>query len=316
MTDCSVNPCSVTKQLYYRTLKNNIWSPEVQLTTDSNWNFYSTVVVGKDSVVRVVWSKSSSSSEFGQLYYKTYNGTAWSSETQIVSSSSSDENSSLIQDRNGTYWIFWARKFYYNSLNFQYILYNKFSLDNGITWSSENQMTNTAQTIDNKMPFAVQANSGSSKAIWLFYSSNLLFNVFDIYAIQSSYISPVHDVTISQISASPKTGSTGTISVTVVNLGDYAESVSVTVTFTNTTRYTVGPSTGSVPIGGSVNIVLSWSSSTISPGQYSAIATVAPVPGENVGNQGDNSLQMNGPITVIPAPSLFGSVGGARPKPV
>src|SRR6267378_1734879 len=144
VTTCS-STCTTTKQLYYRTLNNNVWSSETQLTTDSaNWNWGPSVVVGEDGVVRVAFSKTPVSQDSSQIYYKIYNGT-WSSETQIVSSSTSDEHPSLIQDRNGTFLIFWARKINVGTQGqFYYVLYDKYSFDNGRTWSAEFQITNFA----------------------------------------------------------------------------------------------------------------------------------------------------------------------------
>jgi len=291
VTTCS-STCTTTKQLYYRTLNNNVWSSETQLTTDSaNWNWGPSVVVGEDGVVRVAFSKTPVSQDSSQIYYKIYNGT-WSSETQIVSSSTSDEHPSLIQDRNGTFLIFWARKINVGTQGqFYYVLYDKYSFDNGRTWSAEFQITNFANTVDSKMPSAIQANSSFSKSIYLFYSSNYFFNNFDMYAISSGAISPIHDVTVSNISATLGPGGSWTITVTVRNLGDSSETVSVTLILSNTTSYTLGPLSGQVLIGSSTNIVFNWSPQNANNGLYSASATVAPVPGETLGNQADNALQ-------------------------
>lgn len=313
ITTCS-STCSTTKQLYYRTMSNNVWSSETQLTTDSaNWNWGPSVVAGKDSIVRVVYSKTPVAQDNSQIYYKTYNGT-WTSETQIVSSTTSDEHPSLIQDRNGTFWIFWARKVYYTSIDYHYVLFDKYSYDNGKTWSQEFQITNYANTVDTKMPSAIQANNAFSKSIWIFYSSNYIFNNFDMYAISSSAISPIHDVTISNISAASGSGSSWTITVTVRNLGDYSETASVTLLVSNTTSYTQGPVSQQVLIGSSTNFIFTFPTQPTQPansGLYSASATVAPVPGETLADQGDNSLQVHNLFMYIQPVVPAG--GGGRP---
>jgi hypothetical protein len=268
--------------------------------------------VGKDSVARVAFSKTPVAQDNSQIYYKTYNA-SWSSETQIVSSSTSDEHPSLIQDRNGTLWIFWARKVYYTSLDFYYVLFNKFSVDIGKTWSSEYQMTSTSVSVDSKMPWAIQANNPVTKSIWLFYSSNLFYNNFDVYALTSSTVSPVHDLAVTKISASPGQGSSWTITVTVANLGDSLESASVTLVLSNTTGYTLGPSSKQVLIGSSTNIVFTWDAASALSGSYSAFAIVTPVNGETLGNQGDNSLQTPNLITVAHPILATGSGGGRVP---
>jgi hypothetical protein len=268
--------------------------------------------VGKDSIARVAFSKTPVAQDSSQIYYKTYNA-SWSSETQIVSSSTSDEHPSLIQDRNGTLWLFWARKVYFTSFDFYYVLFNKFSSDNGKTWSSENQMTSTSTSVDSKMPWAIQANNPSTKSIWLFYSSNLFYNNFDMYALTSSWVSPVHDVTITNISATPGQGSSWTVTVRVANLGDYTETVSVIMAMYDSTSYVFGPLSGSVVPGGSVNIVFVWTTNGFPTGSYGARASVAPVPGETLPNQADNTLQMGGLVQVVTVVPPTGPVGGHAP---
>jgi hypothetical protein len=312
VTNCSTSPCSTTKQLFYRTFKNNAWSGETQLTSDSNWNWSPSIIVGRDSIVRVAFSKTPVSVDNSQIYYKVYNG-SWSPEVQKVSTSTSDEHTSLLQDRNGTLWLFWARKIYFTQLDFNYVLFNKFSFDNGNTWSTESQMTSTSTSVDSKMPWAIQANNSVSTGIWVFYSSNLLSNNFDIYALSSSAISPVHHLTITNISAAQGSGSSWTITVTVTNLGDSFETASVTLIMSGSTSYTLGPTSKPVFIGSSTNIAFTWDTSLVLQGSYSALATVAPVPGETLGNQGDNSLQTSNLITVTHPIIAIASGGGRTP---
>jgi hypothetical protein len=310
VTSCAPS-CTQTRQVFYRTLKNNVWSNETQLTSDSNWNWGTSVMVGKDSIVRVAFSKTPASQDGNQIYYKIYNGT-WSTESQVVTSSTSDEHPSLMQDRNGTLWIFWARKIWYTSLLFYYVMFDKFSYDVGKTWSAEFQITNTSTSVDSKMPTAIQASTSVTKSIWVFYTSNLFYNNFDMYALTSSSIFPVHDVTITKISVSPGPGSSWIINVTVADLGDYSESVSVNLSMFNTTNYNLGNLPGSVLLGGTAKISFSWNTASVTPGLYSASASVT-TPGETLGNQGDNSIQTNNLIQVLPLPpSIDGGGGGSR----
>src|ERR1700756_2525143 len=158
------------KQLFYKTFKNGAWSPEAQLTTDSNQNYGSTVMVGKDGIIRVTWSKGAAGSSY-HLFDKTYNGTLWSPDTQIVSSSSTDEHPSMMQDRNGTLWLFWGRLIVVSSTVQYYALIGKYSYNMGATWSAEIPLSNTSTSVDSFMPSAVQS-SYSVKPIWIFYTSN------------------------------------------------------------------------------------------------------------------------------------------------
>jgi hypothetical protein len=265
-------------------------------------------MVGKDSLVRLAYSKTPAGTDANQIYYRTNSGASWSSESQIVSSSTSDERASLAQDRNGTLWIFWGRKIVVSSLLFYYALYNKYSYDSGRTWSSDSQMTNTANTVDSKEPAAVQS-SAVDRAIWVFYNSNL--NVYwNTYALMSQQVYPVHDVDVSSVTASQGQGSTWTITVRVANLGDYTETVSVTMTMYDSMGYVFGPLSGSVVPGGSVNIVFVWDTTGFPSGSYGARASVAPVPGETLPNQADNTLQVGGLVQVVTIVPPTGPVGG------
>jgi len=116
------------KQLFYKTWKNGVWSAETQLTSDSNQNYYPNVVVGKDGIVRVLWSKGSAGSTY-QIYSKTYNGIAWTLDKRNVTSSSTDEHASMIQDRAGTLCLLWGRLSVGSLLVQYYIHYGKFSYD-------------------------------------------------------------------------------------------------------------------------------------------------------------------------------------------
>src|SRR5467141_1966770 len=239
--------CTAIKQVYYKTWRSGVWSPEIQLTTDSNQNYGSTVAVGKDGIVRVTWSKGAAGSTY-QLFTKTYNGVVWSAETQIVSSTSTDERPSMIQDRNGTLWLFWGRLVVVSLLVQYYEVVGKYSYDLGSTWSSEIILTSTSTTVDSFMPSAVQSNTGV-RPLWVFYSSNQGVPDYDIFAVMSTGVYPVHDVTVTSFSVSNNLVYPGglksmgqsaivIVAVTVRNIGDSLEYPNVTLTATNRTSIT------------------------------------------------------------------------------
>ncbi len=305
---CTITPC---RQLYYKTLKNGVWSPDLQLTTDATWNWDGSVAVAKDGRVWVVWSKWMTNNIY-QIFTKVYNGTTWGPDTQVVFSNNWELHPSIMQDRNGTLWIFWAREQSAPANQFQDDIFSKFSTNNGVTWSSDTQMTfdPSCCLIDDKMPVAVQ---GSDRSIWLFYTSDLTGGGadFDIYYMKSSAIYPVHDVTVSSVKASPSLLYPGglksigqsalvQVSVTVSDLGDFPEAVQVSVWAVNTTKYFSGTAAGSVALGGSVVLSLLWNTTFVKPGWYGFLASVAPVPGETVGDSGDNTLLVKRLVHVIP----------------
>jgi hypothetical protein len=314
----STNPSvPALKQLFYKTWKNGSWSQEAQLTNDSNQNFGSCVVVAKDGIVRVTWSKGAAGSVY-QLFDKTYNGAAWSADTQIVSSSSTDERPSMIQDRNGTLWLFWGRLIVVSQLVQYYELVGKYSYNLGQTWSSEIILTNTANTVDSEMPSAIQSSYGV-KPLWVFYSSDLNVPDLDIYALQSSGISPVHDVVVSGIYSSNNLGTSWeypgglksvgqsaivTIRVAISNIGDYLENVNATLSATNVTTARIGSLKNLVGPGNIMNFYFYWNTTNVTPARYGFSVSIAPLPGETTGNMGDNSYSTTNQIHLIP----FGDV--------
>ena len=303
--------CLATKQLFYKTWKGS-WSPEVQLTTDSNQNYGSSVVLTKDGLVRVTWSKGAAGSTY-QLFTRTYDGVLWSSETRIVSSSSTDEHPSMIQDRNGTMWLFWGRLIVVSLLVQYYEVVGKFSYNLGGTWSSEIILTSTSTTVDSLMPSAVQSNTGV-KPLWVFYSSNQNVPDYDIFAVMSTGIYPIHDMTVSRLSASNNLGkfweysgglkSVGqsaieTVTVAIANIGDYVENVSVTLIATNTTLIRVGTLQSLVGPGNTMNFYFYWNTTGVRAARYGFSVSLAGV-AYTFGNTGDNNYNLTNQVWILP----------------
>jgi hypothetical protein len=307
--------CAASKQLYYKTLKNGVWSSDAQLTNDINQNYGASVQISKDGIVRVAWSKGAAGSNY-QLFYEAYNSTSgsWSSSSQVVASSSTDDHPSLIQDRNGTLWLFWSRLIVVSLLIQYYVLFGKYSYDLGKTWSGEIQLTNTSNSVDSQMPSAVQSTYGV-RPLWIFYSSNLNVPDNDIYALMSSGIGPVHDVIVSGVSAANNLGTSWeypgglksvgqsaimTITVAIADIGDYVENAIVTLTATNTTITTIGTRTSLVGPGNTMNFYFYWNTTNVLPARYGLSVSIAALPGETLGNMGDNSYGLTNQVHILP----------------
>ena len=269
--------------------------------------------MGKDGILRVTWSKGAAGSSY-QLYSKTYNGSVWSPETQMVSSASTDEHPSMIQDRNGTLWLFWGRLIVVSQLVQYYALIGKYSYNMGSNWSAEISLTNTSTSVDSFLPSAVQSSFGV-KALWIFYTSNFNVPDYDIFALMSTGVSPVHDVTVSGLSVFNNLGtnweypgglkSVGqsaieTVTVTVQNIGDYLETVSMTLTAKNNTNITVGTVSNLLGPGNAVNFYYYWNTTNVTPARYGLTASIATLPGESLGNMGDNNFSVTNQVHIIP----------------
>lgn len=316
---CVGSSCTVTRQIFYRTLTGNSWTPETQLNIDTNWNYATTETFGRDGVLRIVYSKGASGVN-SQLYARTYSGGTWSAETHIVSSPNADVISTLIQDRNGTFWVFYEENVPLSSILSQQVIFYTNSTNNGQTWSAPFQFTHdsTSIPIDDENPFVIQAGD---KSIYVYYISDIpTGSNFDIYAVKSSSISPVHNVAVSALKSSAAWLYIGgskllgqsavvTFNVTVLNLGDSSESTTVQLSAFNTTTYQLGSKTMTVASGTSLIFTFSWNTTGVNPGTYS-LKAVASIPVEPLGNQGDNTLQANRILLLVPWGGASGAGGG------
>jgi hypothetical protein len=293
------------RQIYYKTLVGNVWSADYQLTSDPTLNVTPSVMTAKDRSIWVSWAKFSTATTQFFIYYQIFNRTKWSSPFALTTAKTNgnifDVEPSIVQDRNGTIWVFWSREVTLSRGFFEQKLFYKFSGDAGFTWSADTQLTfggDSTNPIDDVTPSAVQ---GSDKSLWIFYSSDpttSFTNSFDIYFLKSNPISPVHDVAVTGIQPSPTNlypygdapASVAAIAVTVSNLGDFDETVQLTVQVANTTTFTLGPVSGGITHGTSRTFQVPWNATNATPGRYTIVASVAPVPGETIGAAMGNKL--------------------------
>ncbi len=328
------------KQIYYKVLTGNSWSSDIQFTLDSTLNVTPSVMVAKNGVIRVAWSKLVSGNYY--IYSRVYSGTGWSADAPLTAVPTWDLEPGLVQDRDGTIWLYWSRQLQLSTGSnpiFEQKLFSKFSTDNGQTWSADTQQTFTGSAttpIDDLEPAIVQGatrnvDGSTDHGLWVFFSSDLSnFGAdYDIYFLRSSQIYPIHDVAVSNPSAYPwkmfpwgiRAFNIGiaTISVTVTDLGDFSENVSLTVQAVNTTNFNVGTKQVYLTSGAFKIVAFYWNATFSNPGVYTIIASIAPVPGETIGNSPDNTasakaltilypgdLDLNGRVNIFDA-SLFGA---------
>src|SRR5438445_7661161 len=103
----------VMRQLWYETLNSTGWSrKELSITSSSdvNWNFEPSVMVPKDGIPRIAFSRGQSSLANFQINYVYRSGSGWTAPRAIVSSdrTATDQNPPLTQARNGTLGSFGA----------------------------------------------------------------------------------------------------------------------------------------------------------------------------------------------------------------
>jgi hypothetical protein len=281
------------------------------LTSDSTQNDAPGLSTTTDGTIWLVWQKWIKNAADSQIFSMKYNGTVWTPAVQIVFSNLLDSHPTVMQDRNGTIWLFWSRDLPFGTGLFELKLFAKTSIDNGATWSADRQLTfdPVCCQIDDDDPAPIMTLYNN---IWLFYDSDLPdASSFGIYYLTSNLIFPVHNVAASGISANPimtypggmkSVGQNGIvkINVTVTNPGDFTENVIVQVTAVNKTSYVAGSATGAVAPGQATYLTINWNTSGVAPGRYKLVETVSPVPGETLGNIGNNTFSVKSLVHILP----------------
>jgi hypothetical protein len=304
-TNCSVLPCTVTRQLYYRTLQGNSLGQDTILINDpANLYREPSLLVGRDGVVRVAFTRSSSTAA-AQIYTVTYTGTGWTSPIAILPPGSPlpsgdyDSLASMMQDRNGTIWIFSTRNISLSAILNQDVILGAYSYDNGNTFSAPTQLTSDSSLIpiDDHMTAAVQ---GPDKNIWVFYISDLTGNgnEWDIYALESTRpIAPVYNLALSSIK--PNVSSLWPIYLKYV-----PQSPVVSISVVIKTTYNIGAISTTVNNGTSRTLTFFWNTTGVTPALYSLKANVSSTSPllypETVGNLGDNNLTVKNSVRVWP----------------
>jgi hypothetical protein len=298
---------STSSSIYYKTLKGDTWSGDIQLSSN-NVDVTPTAVATFDGNVRVAFSRQNAANY--NVIYRTYNGVAWSAET-VLTTNSYDIDPNMVQDRNGTIWAFFSRQIQLSSGSnavYEQKLFYKNTID-GTTWSADTQLTSYGDVnnpLDDLSPSVVQ---GADKTLWIFYSSDYPFgSEFDIYYIKSSSISSVHNVVITQVQSGPYVfqKTSATVLVTVTNLGDFSENILLTITATNLTSYTIAISVSkTLPIGSTQIFSFGWNTTGIPQGRYVITVTYPRLTGQSLLASGGDTLQFK-VLTILPPIKIGG----------
>jgi hypothetical protein len=197
---------AVMRQLWYKTLSGNVWSTEQPFTSanDVNWNYEPSVVAGKDGIIRVVYSRGVSANDVFDIYSMNYSKTTgWGQPIQLTTQTTTDDvYPSIMQDRNGTLWVFYADNVNNGGNNTAFQLYDIYSTKGGggiANWSAPTDLTLTSgcSTICSDTWQASAVQSTADDHIWVFYAANPT-ETYQIWALESTKsISPVHDVSMS-----------------------------------------------------------------------------------------------------------------------
>ena len=312
--------------LYYKYFDGTAWSADFLLPVAMS-SVYSergpTIMQAKDGRVWIVWA----SDEGGQRTLELYGsnaggmldrlpltGVPWATRVALTSDTKEDDNPVMVQDREGTLWVFWQRD---SATDGDILQMN--SLDNGATWGRVTPFASTTES--ESLPTAAMM---SDRLIWVFWNrQNTTTGTKDILFSTSSPIIDIHDVGVSGLSGAPsfvRSGDAISITVSVSNYGDFSENTVLTVKLNTTIIYTLSLSL----LDGEIGRVIQFTHQTSQGfwGRYVLQATVQTVTGENLSNQGDNSwtdglfrvtppgdVDLNGTVDILDAAALAFAYG-------
>jgi len=206
------------------------WSPETAVATNVVQNIQPSAFQMQDGRIWLSYARAVDA-QLTQvhIYYNIYNGVSWAGETQLTSSSNVDRHPSILQDTNGTIWVIWERRLPIAGCSpttpcFQADIFYLTSTNNGLSWSSEGQITNDGiNPFDDTHPSAMELKD---HRIWVFWSSSRdPEGSLNIYYSYSNPI-PTHDVALNSLSVAPiyiRPGTSVSVNATVQNVGNYTE---------------------------------------------------------------------------------------------
>lgn len=274
--------------LYYMTNSRGVWSGEARLTNDPHSDRNPSITATKDGRLWILWDSPRTSGVDTDIYARVFDAGVWGPELRLTTSIDYDWHPAVVQDRDGTIWVFWSRDLPLGGMMFQTELYYKTSTDNGLSWSGETRLTvdsSSLEPVEDDFPVAIQS---SDKRLWLFFESTRDGN-FEIYLFKTIQI-PTHDVGISRASLSAsrvRVGDSVTIVVDLKNFGDWSETFNFQVR-ANTT--TIRSETVTLATGQATSKSLLWSSLGLAGKSLVFTASAGPVAGETIGNSGDNTV--------------------------
>src|SRR6266581_1210969 len=308
-------------QLFYKlysglTTKPSPTSSDIRLTTSLLNDSQPSAFQDRNGRIWTVWESNMTSDGSADLFYETTDGTlftlpftgipanSWSARKDLCCSDNNadDGHPSIVQARNGTIMVVWQRCVGTNCIPDIFFMS---SSDNGVTWSSPIPIPAASTTTAEFLPTAMQRNSPSDKSVWLFWQKEGLFNS-EIWYTSSDQIVNVHDVGISNLVASPRLARSGIqwdnsglvkFNVTVTNFGDYSENTTLTLSLNGTSLPAL--SVTRLALGEKRLFQTTWQTVLPNWGRYLLTASLQPVLGESVINQGDN-LWSGGTVRVSP----------------
>ena len=133
--------------------------PAVKLTQDTHSNFLPSATQTLDGRIWVFWVSTRTGND--NIFFKIYNGTAWTSDTQFTATTGNNIHPSALQTQDGQLSVAWASDQGCSGTN---CVSNIFlSRYNGTAWQPSRQMTFTGRDYQ---PSIAQASNGTFFLTW------------------------------------------------------------------------------------------------------------------------------------------------------
>jgi hypothetical protein len=160
------------EDLFYKIFDGLTWSSEIQLTNDPQSDMNPAILQASDGTIWVVWECYRNLLD-EDIYYKVFNGSAWSSDISLVTESGPDKYPSIMQSSDGKIWVFWSsiNPAHQDDTELFYKVYD------GSAWTSDTRLT-FDQVYYDEDPAALQASDGT---IWVVWSKKSNAKKGDIY---------------------------------------------------------------------------------------------------------------------------------------
>ena len=310
------------------------WSPETAVATNMVQNMQPSAFQMKDGRIWLSYSRAVDAQLTTiHIYYNIYNGASWLGETQLTSSTNVDRHPSILQDTNGSIWVFWERRLPIATCSpttpcFQADIFYITSTNNGVSWSPEGQVTNDGNNpFDDTHPSAAELKD---HRIWVFWSSSRdPQGYLNIYYSYSNPV-PAHDVAVTSLVVAPiyvRPGTPVSMNATVQNVGNYTETFVTDLSASNATIAYTGGQTVTLAPGASMRVRFAWNTVGINPGKYTVNCTIPGILGQPLNFQSHNTilakvhvvapgdLFMTGKVDLVDASIIAFAFGSRGPDP-
>ncbi|TET21050.1 hypothetical protein E3J74_00650 [Candidatus Bathyarchaeota archaeon] len=156
----------VNYEIYYKYSHDNgtNWSSEYKLVENPADDLGPFILQTSNGTIWLVWSRDITAYN-SEIFYKTYNGSTWSNDTQLTyDDSPKNYRPAITQMEDERIWVIWHSNRYDPEKN--EILYRTY---NGSAWSNATLLPNDLD-LDRKYPAVFQDGNGT---IWMFWTGRI-----------------------------------------------------------------------------------------------------------------------------------------------